>query len=120
MYCSKEEIIAARKAKKESKSKSGWFKTRGHDAVLRIEYTPSGKLVQQVRARIQNDPDLASLNILVQEKSGNQLKGLCNFVDMKIPDFCGRIDCFPCITANKPIRGRCWKEGVNYSIKCLA
>ena len=73
-----------------------------------------------MRARIQNDPDLASLNILVQEKPGIQLKGLCNFVDIKIPDFCGRTDCFPCITTNKPTRGRCWKEGVNYCIECLA
>ena len=59
------------------------------------------------------------MGILVQEKPGDQLAGACNFVDRAVPDFCGRGDCLPCLTATKPTEGRCWREGTNYRIDCL-
>ena len=99
--------------KKGSKTKSGWFRTKGYNAILRVENTPSGRLARQVRDKINSDPDLACMKILVQEKNGIQLAGICNFIDPYTPDYCGREDCFVCLTAGKPTRGVCWKEGIH-------
>ena len=43
VHRSKEEIIEDRKKKKERKTKSGWYRTKGYNSVLRVENTPGGK-----------------------------------------------------------------------------
>ena len=113
------EIFQSRKEKKESKIKSGWFETRRLIAVLRVQHNPKTNLAKQIGKKIQTDPELAAMRILIQEKNGNQLSRVCNFVDLNTPYFCGREDCLPCLTAEKPTKGSCWREGVNYKIQCL-
>ena len=63
--------------------KSGWFKTRRFNAVLRVQQTPKSKLAKQIRKKIQTNPELAAMKILIQEKSGNQLSRVCNFIGLK-------------------------------------
>ena len=113
------EIFQSRKEKKESKIKSGWFKTRRLIAVLRVQHTPKTNLAKQIGKKIQTDPELAAMKILIQEKNGNQLSRVCNFVNLKIPHFCEREEFLPCLTAEKLTKGSCWREGVNYKIQCL-
>ena len=47
------------------------------------------------------------------------MAGVSNFIDPYTPDYCNREGCFVCLTAGRPTRGICWKEGINYLIKCL-
>ena len=42
------EIFQSRKEKKESKIKSGWFKTRRLIAVLRVQHNPKTNLAKQI------------------------------------------------------------------------
>ena len=60
------------------------------------------------------------MKILIKEKSGDQLSGTCNFVDLNIPDCCEREDCLPCLTAEKLTKASCRSEAaVNYKIQYL-
>ena len=110
------EIFQSRKEKKESKIKSGWFKTRRLIAVLRAQHNPKTNLAKQIGKKIQTDPELAAMRILIQEKNGNQLSRVCDFVNLKIPHICEREEFLPCLAAEKLTKGRYWREGVNYKI----
>ena len=48
--------------------KSGWFKTRRFNAVLRVQQTPKSKLAKQIRKKIQTNPELAAMKILIRRK----------------------------------------------------
>ena len=50
--------------------------------------------------------------------SGPQLKTVANFAEPYKSDFCNRIDCYVCKSADRPTLGKCWLEGVGYTIKC--
>ena len=49
MYRSKNEIIESRLKKKRERNKSGWFLKKGYNAVLKVENTPSGRLLKMVK-----------------------------------------------------------------------
>ena len=51
--------------------------------MLRVQDTPKSKIAKQIRKKIQTDPELAAVKILIQEKSGNQLSRVCNFIGLK-------------------------------------
>ena len=59
------------------------------------------------------------MNLLVIEKNGVQLNHVGNYQDPSPRDFCGRQNCFVCLSADKPVNGRCWKDGASYQIICL-
>ena len=73
--------------------------------MLRVQDTPKSKIAKQIRKKIQTDPELAAVKILIQEKSGNQLFGVCNFVDLNVQDLCEMEECLPCLTAEKLTKG---------------
>ena len=118
-YRSRDEVIKFRKENKRKLSKTGWFKQRGYQGVFRCENTPRGILAKRIRERLDSDPDLRALRILVQEKNGIPLSQLTNYADPEARDFCGRKDCFVCETSRDPVKGRCWQEGIVYKITCL-
>ena len=118
LYRNKCEIIESRIRNKTKRSKSGWFTSRGNTAILRVQYTPSSILASRIRKRIQSDPDLRDMGVLVSEKNGTQIKSVANFVEPHKEDYCSRHDCFVCKSADKPTFGNCWREGVSYSISC--
>lgn len=72
-----------------------------------------------IKAEINSDPELNCMKILVLEKNGPQLARMVNQFDPHTPDFCGRKECFPCCTAERPTRGNCWTLGAAYRLECL-
>ena len=80
LYRSKEEIIASRRENKGKRSKSGWHKARGFNATLQVQHTPSGTLAKRIRMRINQDPELKSMGVLICENNGDQLRKTVNFV----------------------------------------
>ena len=91
----------------------------GYNAVLKVENTPGGRLMKAIKERVRKDPDLANLNLLIQEKGGQKVASVANFADPHTRDFCDRPNCFVCRTATKPSKGRCWQQGCCYKITCL-
>ena len=56
LYRNKHEILEERKVKKYNKTKAGWFRALGYNAILRVESTPGGKLTKTIRKSIEEDP----------------------------------------------------------------
>ena len=111
-----------RKMKKDKKTKAGGFKSKNYNSILQVENSPGGKLTRNIKRRIENDPELKCMNLLVQEKNGTPLASLANFADPHTPAKCGRSGCFVCQSAgtssSPPVRGKCWKPGCVYKIIC--
>ena len=118
-YRSREEVIKFRKENKRKLSKTGWFQARGYQGVFKCENTPRGILAKRIRERLDSDPDLRALRIMVQEKNGIPLSHLTNHADPEPKNVCERMDCFVCETSRDPVKGRCWQEGIVYKITCL-
>ena len=58
------------------------------------------------------------MKVLVSEQAGDPIRRVTNFTEPRKEDFCGRSDCYVCLTADKPTRGKCHQEGVGYTITC--
>ena len=59
------------------------------------------------------------MQLLVTEKTGQQLGTIANYMDPEKEPFCRRDGCFLCKTSDGPTWGKCWREGVTYQITCL-
>ena len=118
LYRNRQEIIASRKTNKDRNSKSSWFRKAGYNATLRVQYTPSGELARRIKWRLNSEPELKEMRILVTEQNGDQIRQISNFADPKKDDFCRRHDCYVCLTAESPVRGKCYLEGIGYTITC--
>ena len=58
------------------------------------------------------------MKILVAEKKAINVGSVSNFSNPNTPDFCSRKDCFVCMTADKPTKGICWREGTAFRLEC--
>ena len=100
--------------------KENWYKKRGYEGILKVDYTPNSELAKRIKSRIEKE--VPKSKIMIQELAGKMIKSLAT--NSKEPwknKDCGRNQCYQCLTCDKEsgLEGRCWSLNSTYSIQCL-
>ena len=118
-YRSREERLKENKEKKKT-DKTAWFREKGYDGILKVEYTPQGTLASRIKSRLKKE--VPGAKFLIQETAGRTLKSLVsNSKDPWKNPICGRSKCYPCLTsqADDGLNGKCWQNNSTYRVECL-
>ena len=99
-----------RQKNKEDKSKN-WYKKGGFD----VPHTPGGVLARRMKDKEAENNQGRKIRFKIIEKGGVSLDQKLRRSNPWAGGKCGRRRCFPCMGDKG---GKCWREGVTYSLWC--
>lgn len=115
----KRETIKDKQNNVVKQSKTGWFTTKGHDGVLKINSTPGGELKKRIQKRLENENLGEGFELLIQEKTRGKISDIiCNHTDPYPKMNSQRIECLFCQNDPRGSEGQCWKRNITYRIQC--
>ena len=118
-YRTKKERRDQNKNLKKDKSKSGWYYNKGYSCVLKVDPTPGGELMKNVRKRLSKENLPKGRQIMVQESMGKSIRSLTsNSADPDPKGHCERQKCLMCQSSPGGSKGKCWISNITYSIEC--
>ena len=104
---------------KKKKDKTKWFKDKGYEAMLKVDYTPGSKLAKRINERIKKE--IPKTKVMITELTGKTKKSLAmNAKDPWVENTCKRDRCYQCQTTSQEngLQGKCWQSNSTYQIEC--